>query len=136
MSTRRATARRGARMSATRSTAERRPLMTSAHKHADEQRARDSTRKGEPTMRGAVLYGAGDLRFEERDAPTIIKPTDALIRMAATCVCGSDLWPYRGLQPIAEPTPMGHEYCGVVEEVGSAVRDAQAWPVRHRLVLC
>src|SRR2546421_13036956 len=91
---------------------------------------------GESTMRGAVLYGAGDLRFEERDAPTIIKPTDALIRMAATCVCGSDLWPYRGLQPIAEPTPMGHEYCGVVEEVGSAVRDAQAWPVRHRLVLC
>src|SRR5256886_9769942 len=74
------------------------------------------------TMRGAVLYGAGDLRFEERDAPTIIKPTDALIRMAAACVCGSDLWPYRGLQAIAEPTPMGHEYCGVVEEVGSAVR--------------
>src|SRR5438128_5804330 len=79
-------------------------------------------RKGESTMRGAVLYSAGDLRFEERDAPTIIKPTDAVIRMAATCVCGSDLWPYRGLQAIAEPTPMGHEYCGVVEEVGSAVR--------------
>src|SRR2546430_17681897 len=78
--------------------------------------------KGESTMRGAVLYGAGDLRFEERDAPRIIKPTDAVIRMAATCVCGSDLWPYRGLQAIAEPTPMGHEYCGVVEEVGSAVR--------------
>src|SRR5256885_11885880 len=78
--------------------------------------------KRQSTMRGAVLYGAGDLRFEERDAPTIIKPTDALIRMAATCVCGSDLWPYRGLQAIAEPTPMGHEYCGVVEEVGSAVR--------------
>src|SRR3989442_2992435 len=78
--------------------------------------------KGESTMRGAVLYSAGDLRFEERDAPTIIKPTDAVIRMAATCVCGSDLWPYRGLQAVAEPTPMGHEYCGVVEEVGSAVR--------------
>src|SRR5205807_9653805 len=78
--------------------------------------------KRESTMRGAVLYGAGDLRFEERDAPTIIKPTDAIIRIAATCVCGSDLWPYRGLQAIAEPTPMGHEYCGVVEEVGSAVR--------------
>jgi len=78
--------------------------------------------KRQSTMRGAVLYGAGDLRFEERDALTIIKPTDAIIRIAATCVCGSDLWPYRGLQPIAEPTPMGHEYCGVVEEVGSAVR--------------
>src|SRR2546427_196675 len=73
-------------------------------------------------MRGAVLYGAGDLRFEERAAPRIIQPTDAVIRMAATCVCGSDLWPYRGLQAIAEPTPMGHEYCGVVEEVGSAVK--------------
>src|SRR5438876_11572642 len=80
------------------------------------------TGKGESTMRGAVLYSAGDLRFEERDAPTIIKPTDAIIRIAATCVCGSDLWPYRGLQAIAEPTPMGHEYCGVVEEVGSAVK--------------
>src|SRR5437773_4930975 len=72
-------------------------------------------------MQGAVLYGRGDIRFEERDAPTIIKPTDAVIRIAATCVCGSDLWPYRGLQAIAEPTPMGHEDCGVVEEVGSAV---------------
>src|SRR5438309_9908846 len=78
--------------------------------------------KREATRRGAVRYGAGDLRFEERDAPTIIKPTDAISRIAATCVCGSDLWPYRGLQPIAEPTPMGHEYCGVVDEVGSAVR--------------
>src|SRR5947208_13330303 len=73
-------------------------------------------------MRGAVLYGPRDVRFEERGAPTIIKPTDAIIRIAATCVCGSDLWPYRGLQAIAGPTPMGHEYCGVVEEVGSAVR--------------
>jgi len=73
-------------------------------------------------MQGAVLYGRGDIRFEERDAPTIIKPTDAVIRIAATCVCGSDLWPYRGIQAIAEPTPMGHEYCGVIEEVGSAVR--------------
>src|SRR5437899_3958346 len=78
--------------------------------------------KGESTMPGAVLYGAGDIRFEERDAPTIIKPRDAVIRIAATCVCGSDLWPYRGLQAVAEPTPMGHEYCGVIEEVGSAVR--------------
>src|SRR5438270_1053968 len=81
--------------------------------------------KGESTMRGAVLYSAGDLRFEERDAPTIIKPTDAVIRMAATCVCGSDLWPYRGLQPIKGPSPMGHEYCGFVEEVGSAVKSVR-----------
>src|SRR5258707_930061 len=73
-------------------------------------------------MRGAVLYGPGDVRFEERAAPTIIKPTDAIIRLSATCVCGSDLWPYRGIQATDQPTPMGHEYCGIVEEVGRAVR--------------
>ncbi len=72
-------------------------------------------------MRGAVLYGPRDIRFEERDAPTILKPTDAIIRITATCVCGSDLWPYRGISPVAQPTPMGHEYCGIVEEVGKAV---------------
>ncbi len=72
-------------------------------------------------MRGAVLYGPGDVRYEERPDPAIIEPTDAIIRMAATCVCGSDLWPYRGVEPITQPTPMGHEYVGVVEEVGSAV---------------
>jgi threonine dehydrogenase-like Zn-dependent dehydrogenase len=76
-------------------------------------------------MRGAVLYGPRDVRFEERDAPKIIEPTDAVIRIAATCVCGSDLWPYRGLQPITGPTPMGHEYCGFVEEVGSAVKSVK-----------
>src|SRR5437879_6812134 len=72
-------------------------------------------------MRGAVLYGPRDVRFEARDAPTIIKPTDAIVRMAVTCVCGSDLWDYRGINAVAQPTPMGHEYCGIVEEVGSAV---------------
>jgi threonine dehydrogenase-like Zn-dependent dehydrogenase len=72
-------------------------------------------------MKGTVLYGPRDVRFEERDAPTIAKPTDAIIRISATCVCGSDLWPYRGISRVAKPTPMGHEYCGVVEEVGSAV---------------
>jgi threonine dehydrogenase-like Zn-dependent dehydrogenase len=72
-------------------------------------------------MRGAVLYGPYDLRFEERDTPTIINPTDAIVRNLATCVCGSDLWPYRGISPVPQPTPMGHEYCGIVEEVGTAV---------------
>ncbi|MHB1134090.1 MAG: zinc-dependent alcohol dehydrogenase family protein [Chloroflexota bacterium] len=72
-------------------------------------------------MRGAVLYGPYDVRFAERPEPTIIEPTDAIIRVAASCVCGSDLWPYRGITPITRPTPMGHEYCGVVTEVGSAV---------------
>src|SRR5437879_7055405 len=72
-------------------------------------------------MRAAALYGPRDVRFEERPAPTIIKPTDAIIRMALTCVCGSDLWDYRGINPITQPKPMGHEYCGIVEEVGRAV---------------
>jgi threonine dehydrogenase-like Zn-dependent dehydrogenase len=68
------------------------------------------------------MYGPRDIRFEERKAPNIVKPTDAIIRNSATCVCGSDLWPYRGIEPIAQPTPAGHEYCGIVEEVGSAVK--------------
>ena len=76
-------------------------------------------------MKGTVLYGPGDIRFEDRETPTITKPTDALLRLAATCVCGSDLWPYRGLQPITGPTAMGHEYCGFVEEVGSAVKSVK-----------
>lgn len=76
-------------------------------------------------MRGAVLYGPRDIRFEERPDPTIERPTDAILRLALTCVCGSDLWPYRGLQPIEEPTPMGHEYCGVVEEVGRDVKNVK-----------
>ena len=77
-------------------------------------------------MRGAVLYGPRDVRFEERPDPKIIEPTDAIVRLSATCVCGSDLWPYRGIQAVPEPTPMGHEYCGIVEEVGSAVKSIKS----------
>lgn len=72
-------------------------------------------------MLGTVLYGPRDVRFEERPEPAILKPTDAIIRLSASCICGSDLWPYRGLQDVAEPMAMGHEYCGIVEEIGSAV---------------
>jgi threonine dehydrogenase-like Zn-dependent dehydrogenase len=72
-------------------------------------------------MRGAVLYAPGDVRVEERNDPKIIEPTDAIIRLSATCVCGSDLWPYRGLEAVDGPSPMGHEYAGVVQEVGSEV---------------
>jgi threonine dehydrogenase-like Zn-dependent dehydrogenase len=72
-------------------------------------------------MKGAVLHGARDVRFEERETPRIVQSTDAIIRMSATCVCGSDLWSYRGINPISQPTPFGHEYCGIVEEVGRAV---------------
>lgn len=72
-------------------------------------------------MRATVLHAPGDIRFEEVPDPRIEAPTDAVIRIAATCVCGSDLWPYRGLQPVDGPAPMGHEYCGFVEEVGRDV---------------
>nr|WP_294522109.1 zinc-dependent alcohol dehydrogenase family protein [uncultured Rhodopila sp.] len=72
-------------------------------------------------MKATMLYGPRDVRFEEVAEPKILKPTDAIIRLSATCVCGSDLWPFRGLNPITAPMAMGHEYCGIVEEVGSAV---------------
>jgi threonine dehydrogenase-like Zn-dependent dehydrogenase len=76
-------------------------------------------------MRGAVLYGPSDIRFVEREDPKIVDPTDAIIRISATCVCGSDLWPYRGIDAPSGPTPMGHEYCGIIEEVGSAVENVR-----------
>lgn len=73
-------------------------------------------------MRGAVLYGPKDIRFEDRPDPKLVEPTDVILKLSATCVCGSDLWPYRGIDAPKTPTPMGHEYCGSVEEVGSAVQ--------------
>jgi threonine dehydrogenase-like Zn-dependent dehydrogenase len=73
-------------------------------------------------MLGTVLRGPRDVRCEEVPEPKIVKPTDAVIRLSATCICGSDLWPFRGLNPITAPMAMGHEYCGVVEEVGSVVK--------------
>jgi threonine dehydrogenase-like Zn-dependent dehydrogenase len=72
-------------------------------------------------MRGAVLYGPGDVRVEDREDPTVIEPTDAVIRLSATCICGSDLWPYRGVEAVEGPSPIGHEYAGIVQEVGSGV---------------
>jgi threonine dehydrogenase-like Zn-dependent dehydrogenase len=69
-----------------------------------------------------MLYAPRDIRVEEREKPTIQAPTDAIIRIFATCVCGSDLWPYRGIEPIEGPVPMGHEYAGVLEETGSDAR--------------
>ena len=72
-------------------------------------------------MKGAVLHGPRDVRYEDRATPTIVEPTDAIVRLSATCICGSDLWPYRGANEVKQPTPIGHEYCGIVEEVGRAV---------------
>ena len=72
-------------------------------------------------MRGVVMHAPGDVRVEEREKPTITRPTDAVIRIAATCICGSDLWPYRGATEV-DHDPMGHEYVGVVEEIGAEVQ--------------
>ncbi|MQY27455.1 zinc-dependent alcohol dehydrogenase family protein [Nocardia aurantia] len=72
-------------------------------------------------MRGTVLHAPGDIRFEDRPDPRLEQPTDAIIRTVATCVCGSDLWNYRGINDVTGPLTMGHEYVGVVEEVGDAV---------------
>ena len=72
-------------------------------------------------MHAAMLHGPGDVRLEHRPDPILIDPTDAIIRTSATCVCGTDLWDYRGPASAGAPKPFGHEYCGVVEEVGSEV---------------
>ena len=72
-------------------------------------------------MRGTIIHGPRDIRVEERPDPTVVEPTDAVVRTVATCVCGSDLWRYRGIQEVPQPTPIGHEYVGVVEEVGAEV---------------
>ena len=72
-------------------------------------------------MYGAMIHAPGDVRYEERPDPTMIEPTDAIVRTVAACVCGSDLWRYRGISAVPKPTPIGHEYCGIVESVGSAV---------------
>lgn len=76
-------------------------------------------------MHGAVIHAAGDVRYEQREDPRILAPTDALIRLAATCVCGSDLWDYRGVNQVGQPTPMGHEYVGTVEHAGDAVKNVR-----------
>lgn len=73
-------------------------------------------------MLATVLHSPGDIRCEDVAEPKILEPTDAIIKLSATYICGSDLWPFRGLQPLDGPMHMGHQYCGVVVEVGSAVR--------------
>jgi threonine dehydrogenase-like Zn-dependent dehydrogenase len=76
-------------------------------------------------MRGVIMHGPGDVRVEDREKPTVIEPTDAIIRVTSACICGSDLWPYRGAEDADWPVPMGHEYVGVVEEIGADVRDVK-----------
>ncbi|NVO25176.1 zinc-dependent alcohol dehydrogenase family protein [Donghicola mangrovi] len=73
-------------------------------------------------MYATVMHGPGDVRYEQVNDPEILKPTDAIIQLSATCICGSDLWPYRGANAFDQPMHMGHEYCGVVIEVGADVK--------------
>ena len=58
-------------------------------------------------MRVAVMTAPGEVQVEDRADPTILKPTDAIIRLSATCICGSDLWPYRGIDDVGRATPDG-----------------------------
>ncbi len=76
-------------------------------------------------MRAVLMHGPRDVRVEDRPDPVLLHPTDAIIRVSAACVCGSDLWPYRGTDPVSEPTPMGHEYVGVVEQIGEQVKNVR-----------
>ena len=76
-------------------------------------------------MRATILHGPGDVRVEDLDKPAIQQPTDAVIKLVAACVCGSDLWPYRGDDDVAEPAAMGHEYVGIIEEIGADVKNVQ-----------
>lgn len=77
-------------------------------------------------MKATILNAPRDIRVEDVPDPTIVRPTDALVRVTAACVCGSDLWPYRGINEVAGPTRIGHEFVGVVEEVGAEVRSVRA----------
>ncbi len=72
-------------------------------------------------MRATTIHAARDIRLSEVPDPTIDAPTDAVVRVVAGCICGSDLWPYRGDNPITAGSTIGHEAVGIVEEVGSAV---------------
>ena len=76
-------------------------------------------------MQGTVLHAPGDVRYEQRPDPTILEPTDAVVRTVVTCVCGSDLWPYRGIDDVTGARAIGHEYCGIVERVGEEVRNVR-----------
>ena len=77
-------------------------------------------------MRATLLHGPRDIRLENVPDPALHLPTDAVVRVVAACVCGSDLWPYRGVRPVSEPRRVGHELVGVVEEVGSEVTGLRA----------
>jgi len=73
-------------------------------------------------MRATIMYRAGDVRVENVPDAKLTEPTDALVRITRACICGSDLWPYKDMEPSEKGQPMGHEAIGVVEAVGAEVR--------------
>lgn len=76
-------------------------------------------------MRATILHAPGDIRLENVADPQLINDSDAVVRVVASCICGSDLWPYRGINPVREAVRIGHEFVGIVEKVGSAVAKIQ-----------
>src|SRR5256714_2859925 len=80
-------------------------------------------------MRATLLYGAGDVRVENVPDARIVEPTDAVVSVTHACICGSDLWPYKSMEPSETARVMGHEAVGVVETVGSDVRTLKAGDV-------
>src|SRR3954454_14895133 len=85
----------------------------------------DSLPLRRPSMRAAVFNEPRSISVTDRPDAAIQEPSDAVVRVVFACVCGSDLWYYRGESPF-EPGPIGHEFVGVVEDVGSEVRDIKA----------
>jgi threonine dehydrogenase-like Zn-dependent dehydrogenase len=77
-------------------------------------------------MRATTIHAPGDIRFEEVPDPVVEEPTDAIVKVVAGCICGSDLWPYRGANDVDAGATIGHECVGVVEEVGPDVKDVKA----------
>ena len=77
-------------------------------------------------MRATLIYGAGDVRVEHVLDPTLREPTDAVVRVLRSCICGSDLWPYGSMPPAEQGRPMGHEFLGIVEDLGSEVAGLKA----------
>jgi threonine dehydrogenase-like Zn-dependent dehydrogenase len=73
-------------------------------------------------MRATVMFGAGDVRITNVPDARLIEPTDALVTITRACICGSDLWPYKAMEPSDTGRPMGHEAIGIIEEVGAEVR--------------
>ena len=73
-------------------------------------------------MRATIMYAAGDVRIEDVADPSIIEPTDAIVRVTSACICGSDLWPYADMERSETGQAMGHEAIGVVEDAGADVR--------------